>query len=418
MCVYTSRPADLKITCLEGMMGECGEGRRQGWLLTAAVALAASTSACGGTEPTAPAMQASTSDDAAATVLEYLDVDMNAPLNYAAPLYPAHYDANVLAADNTPSDNPVTDAGATLGRVLFHDVALSLNRTKSCASCHIQSLGFTDAARFSEGFEGGHTTAHAMRLANARFYAGRRMFWDRRAVDVEDQVLQPPRSAVEMGFSPEHGGVAALIARLDSTTYYPLLFRWAFGSPQITETRMRAALAQYVRSLVSTGSRFDTGFAQLAPQQTGGPPPQGPIPGFTTQENLGYRIFIRPPDRGGAGCSSCHQLPTMALNPDSRSNGLDAGEDTVFKSPSLKNVAVTGPYMHDGRFATLEQVVDHYSTGIQDGPALDRRLRGPDGRPIRPNFTDTQKAALVAFMKTLTDTALLVDPRFSDPFRH
>lgn len=377
---------------------------------------------CATGEPTAPAIDDTTGDtpvaDPAQTVMKYLTVDLDAPLNYAAPAYPTHYDANVLGRDNAPADNPVTDAGATLGRVLFHDVELSLNRTKSCASCHIQSLGFTDSDTLSEGFEGGRTGAHAMRLANARFYEGQEMFWDRRATDVEDQVLQPVENAVEMGFSAENGGVSALIERLNGLEYYPALFEWAFGTSTVTEERIRHALAQYVRSIVSTGSRFDTGFAQLTPQQPGGPPPQGPISGFTQEENLGYQLFIRPPDRGGAGCAGCHQLPTFALDDNSRSNGLDVGETTVFKSPSLKNVAVTGPYMHDGRFATLEEVVEHYSSGIQNGPALDRRLRGPDGQPIRPNFTETEKAALVAFMRTLTDTALLSDARFADPFRH
>lgn len=372
--------------------------------------------ACAGSEPTAPTTETAEAD-AATTVMQYLRLDLDAPLNYADPAYPSHYDPNTLGRDNTPIDNPVTDEGATLGRVLFHDVSLSLNQSTSCATCHVQALGFTDSEVLSEGFEGGRTEAHAMRLANARFYEGDEMFWDRRAEDLEDQVLQPVQNAVEMGFSEENGGVAALIQRMEGLDYYPALFSWAFGTPEITQTRIRAALAQYVRSIVSTASRFDTGFAQLAPPAPGGPPPQGPIPGFTAEENLGFRLFVAPPNQGGAGCAGCHQLPTLALDPNSGSNGLDQGETTVFKAPSLKNVAVTGPYMHDGRFATLDQVVEHYSTGVQAGPALDQRLRTPDGRPVRPRFTDAEKAALVAFMNTLTDTALLGDPRFSDPFR-
>lgn len=376
---------------------------------------------CAGSDLTAPGMAADGSGantmeaDPFAAVVRVLKLDLDAPLNYANPTYPAHYDRNVLGRDNTPPDNPVTDAGATLGRVLFHDVQLSLNQTKACASCHVQALGFTDDEALSEGFEGGRTGAHSMRLGNARFYEGERMFWDRRAVDVEDQVLQPIQNAVEMGFSPDNGGTAALIQRMNGLAYYPTLFEWAFGDSQITEDRMRSALAQYVRSIVSTGSRFDTGFAQLAPRG-GGPPAAGPIPGFTAQENEGFQLFTRPPNQGGAGCSGCHELPTMALDRNSGSNGLDAGETTIFKAPSLKNVAVTGPYMHDGRFRTLEEVVEHYSTGIQNGPALDRRLRTPNGQPIRPRFTAEESAALVAFMKTLTDTALLDDARFTNPF--
>ncbi len=109
-------------------------------------------------------------------------------------------------------------------------------------------------------------------------------------------------------------------------------------------------------------------------------------------------------------------MPTLALDEDSRSNGLDLGETVVFKSPSLKNVAVSGPYMHDGRFATLEQVIEHYNSGIQPGPALDRRLSGRGGQPDRLNLSEADKAALVAFLRTMTDHALLVDPKFSNPF--
>ena len=120
---------------------------------------------------------------------------------------------------------------------------------------------------------------------------------------------------------------------------------------------------------------------------------------------------------GGAGCSACHAPPTFALTANSDSNGLDAGETTIFKSPSLKNVALSVAFMHDGRFATLDQVVEHYNSGVQAGPALDNRLKGPGGAPQRLNLSVADKAALVAFMRTLTDTSLNTDPRFSSPFR-
>ncbi|OYU14643.1 MAG: hypothetical protein CFE37_09930 [Alphaproteobacteria bacterium PA4] len=120
---------------------------------------------------------------------------------------------------------------------------------------------------------------------------------------------------------------------------------------------------------------------------------------------------------GGAGCSACHQPPTFALAANSDSNGLDAGETVIFKSPSLKNVGVSRAFMHDGRFATLLQVVEHYNSGVQAGPALDNRLRGPGGAPQRLGLSDADKAALVAFMETLTDTTLNSDPKFGNPFR-
>jgi cytochrome c peroxidase len=342
-----------------------------------------------------------------------LGIDLDNPPDYENPAYPAHYDVAVRAADNAPPDNPVTNEGATLGRVLFYDRDLSLNRTTSCASCHIQALGFTDPARFSVGFDGRPTSKHSMRLANATFFEGETMFWDHRSSDLEDQVLQPVTDDVEMGFDAEAGGLPALIARLENTHHYPRLFEWAFGSPEVTERGLRDALAQFVRSIVSADSRFDRALAASGGRRVPGPI-QG-LAGLDAQENLGLRLFTTG-GPGGAGCDRCHRLPTFALDEDSRSNGLDAGERVVFKSPSLKNVAVSGPYMHDGRFETLEDVIDHYDDGVQEGPALDRRLRGPDGEPLRLGLTPEEKAALVAFLRTLTDEELLTDARFTDPF--
>ncbi len=355
--------------------------------------------------------------DLPATTVDVPVINLNQLLNYATPNWPVHYDAGVRAQDNAPSGNPVTDAGATLGRVLFHDRRLSINSAVSCASCHRQGVAFSDAARFSVGFNGSsRTTSHSMRLANARFFAPGSAFWDRRAATFEAQATQPIRDAVEMGFDAAHGGFDALITRLRALPYYAPLFTLAFGDAAIDEPRVQRALAQYVRAIVSVDSRFDRGFAQVhAPQL----PDRGaslPFPGFTAQENRGKQLFILAPPQGGAGCVACHTLPTLALAANARGNGLDAGETRVFKSPSLKNVAVAGPYMHDGRFSTLEQVVDHYNRGVQNGPALDNRLRGPGGTPLRLQLSAADQAALVAFMRALTDSALAVDARFSDPF--
>ena len=115
--------------------------------------------------------------------------------------------------------------------------------------------------------------------------------------------------------------------------------------------------------------------------------------------------------------AGCHVPPSYALAANSRSNGLDAGETIIFKSPSLKNVAVSGPYMHDGRFATLDDVVEHYNSGIQNGPALDNKLKNAAGQPVRLNLTPGEKAAVVAFLRTLTDTKVCEDPRFTSPFK-
>ena len=135
---------------------------------------------------------------------------------------------------------------------------------------------------------------------------------------------------------------------------------------------------------------------------------------------MGKQLYFTPPPQGGAGCAGCHNGTTFALAANSQNNGLDADETIIFKSPSLKNIAVTGPYMHDGRFATLEEVVEHYNSGIQMGPTLDNRLRvpTPNGQqPLRLNLSQAEKDALVAFLKTLTDEALLGDEKFSDPFK-
>lgn len=351
-------------------------------------------------------------------VTQALNIDLSQLSNYAAPAYPVHYDAQARTPDNTPGINPVTDRGATLGRVLFHDTQLSINNTKSCASCHGATIGFTDAARFSVGFDGaGKTAAHAMRLANARFYGPGDAFWDRRAASLEAQSTQPIQNAVEMGFDAAHGGIAALITRMKGLAYYPELFKFVYGDENITEDRIQKAIAQYVRSIVSVDSKFDQGFAQVYNAQAPDRGLNAPFPVLTAQENRGKQLFLQPPPQGGAGCQACHTAPTFALTGNSRSNGLDAGETRVFKSPSLKGVAVTGPYMHDGRFTTLAQVVEHYASGIQDGPALDQRLRGPGGQPQRLQLSADDKAALVAFLATLTDNTVAADKKFSDPFK-
>lgn len=335
---------------------------------------------------------------------------------------PAHFaQANVLAADNTPLTNPVTDDGATLGRVLFYERALSANRTTSCASCHHQDRGFGDSARFSRGFAGGHTGRHSMGLTNARFYANGAFFWDERAATLEDQVLMPVQDPTEMGLS-----IDSLLARLDALPYYEPLFENAFGTPDITELRVRQALAQFVRSLMSYRSRYDEGRAQVAA-------PGQPFPNFTAAENQGKALFFGVAPGGGppapGACVTCHGTEAFTA-PGPRNNGLDAATTDpgvggvngnpaqvgLFKVPSLRNLGGRGPYMHDGRFATLEQVIDHYSTGVQNHPNLSPQLRDANGNPIHPNFSAAQKAALVAFLNTLNDPALAVDLKFSDPF--
>jgi cytochrome c peroxidase len=346
-----------------------------------------------------------------------LNLDLSHLPDYGTPL-PAYYDAAVAALDNAPAGVALSSHVATLGRVLFHDRRLSVNDTKSCASCHQQATDLADSGRFSVGFAGTDlTTAHSMRLANLRYWKPGSMFWDRRAASLEAQSVMPIQHPVEMGFDAAHGGIEALMAKMRSAPYYAALFSVAFGDSAITEERMQIALAQFMRSMVSVNSRWDSGYAQVFDPSLPDKGLSKPVPGLSEQEDRGRHLFMNLPSKGGLACATCHVPPTFALSATSGSNGLDEGETRIFKSPSLKNVGSSGAFMHDGRFSSLEQVVEHYASGVKDGPALDKNMRGPDGKPRVRNITPEDKAALVAFLKTLSDPVLAADPRFSDPFR-
>ena len=352
-----------------------------------------------------------------AGVAEFTTIDFAHVANYAAPTLPAYFDRTVAALDHSPASNAVNNRVATLGRVMFYDLRLSTNDKASCAACHQQAFGFTDSMRFSNGISNAAMTDfHAMRLGNLRYWSPGSMFWDRRAASVEAQTSIPLHSVVEMGWGGPAGGFDALIRKMDATPYYPELFKWAFGSRTITEARIQQALAQFVRAMVSSSSKWDTGYAQVFSATAPDRALDVNLPNFTPEENRGRHLFMAKVGQGGAGCSSCHLPPTFALAGDTRSNGLDAGEKRLFKAPSLRSVGLTGPYMHDGRFQTLAEVIDHYDHGIQDGPALDARLK-PGGKPQRLNLSVADHAALVAFLLTLDDRALTTDPRFGDPFR-
>ena len=338
------------------------------------------------------------------TSYAYADAEVALPPHFVGPLGPG---GGVLATDNTPATNRTTDAGATLGRVLFYDVRLSANDKVSCSSCHQQAFAFGDTARFSRGFKGGLTRRHAMGLANARFYQRGRFFWDERAATLEAQVLMPIQDTTEMGMT-----LTGLVARIAATEYYPALFQSAFGTPQITSERIANALAQFVRSLASYQSKFDSAFASPG-FGGGGPDFAGTL---TPEEQLGQQLFTGP-----ARCAQCH-VTNAQVSDEVHNTGLDlVSSDTGacggrFKAPSLRNVGVRAPYMHDGRLTTLAQVVEHYDSGILPNPNLDRRLRGPNGAPQRLNLTQQQREALIAYLMTLTDRSLLTASKFSNPF--
>jgi cytochrome c peroxidase len=371
-----------------------------------ATALTLALAACGGGGSVTPA-----------GVAKRTTIDFAKVADYSAPPLPAYFDKTVAALDNSPATTAVDNRVATLGRVLFYDLRLSTNDRASCASCHQQPVGFTDTMRFSNGIStAGITDFHAMRLGNLRYWQPGTTFWDRRAASVEAQASHPLHSLIEMGWGGPAGGMDALIRKMAATDYYPDLFAWAFGSAAITEPRIQQALAQFVRAMVSHASRWDTGYAQVFSASAPNRALNMDLPNFTAQENRGRQLFMTSAGQGGGGCSSCHLPPTFALSAGARSNGLDAGETRLFKAPSLRSVGLTGPYMHDGRFATLAEVIDFYDHGIQEGPALDDRLK-QGGKPQRLNLGAADRAALVAFLMTLSDGVLTTDPRFSDPFR-
>ncbi len=335
---------------------------------------------------------------------------------------PAHFrTAAANELDNTPIGNRTTNDGATLGRVLFYEKDLSANSTISCASCHVQSAGFTDPDRFSKGFEGGLTSRNSMSLANSRFQPTG-FFWDARAASLEEQALGPIQSHVEMGLD-----LKILVERVESKEYMLELFERAFGDREVTPDRVGMAIAQFVRSMISCQTPFDRAFSQVGSFEPD-------FPTFTAMENRGKQVFAE------AKCASCHlarkdEIGNGAIFVIDRLHnvGLDAGADGddiglggvtgdpadngKFKVPSLRNVEVSGPYMHDGRFTTLEEVVEFYNSGVKPHPNLDPLMRDDNGDPLLLGLSDDDKQALIAFMETLTDRELLTDPRFSDPFK-
>ena len=285
---------------------------------------------------------------------------------------------------------------ATLGRVLFYDRHLSQNNSTSCGSCHKQHLAFADGERFSTGLHGKTTTRNSMSVVNAIFQ--NQFFWDNRANNLQKQVMMPIENHIEMGVSM----LSTLPAKLEELSYYPTLFEDAFGTAEITEDRISKALAMFLKSMVSTNSKFDQG--RLTSHSN-----------LNAKEMLGKELF-----EGKALCRNCHSsnifsgwgVANIGLDIEYEDQRFRFG---YFKSPALKNIALTAPYMHDGRFNTLEEVVDHYNEGIKNHPFLAWQLRSFNGA-VRLGLTELEKNALVAFLETLTDESFLSDERYSDPF--
>ena len=344
-------------------------------------------------------------------------LDLTALMNYASQSKPAY-----ITKDNTTSGDSITDAGATLGRVLFYDKRLSFDGTISCSACHQQAHAFSDFFVASQGVTG-MTARHTMRLINPRFATEIHFFWDQRANTLEDQTTQPIQNAIEMGFSGTGGqpSLTDLLNDLAAIPEYRVLFTAAFGSVStIDQFHLQQALAQFVRSIQSFDSKYDAGRTVVA---SDGPP----FPNFSAAENDGKHLFLTPPGpQGGAGCAGCHRPPEFDIDPNSLNNGVTAaiggGTDlTNTRSPSLRDLVradgqLNGPYMHNGSFSTLGQVVDHYNAIPADNSNLDPRLRTPQGGLQNLNLTQQQRDDIVAFLATLGGTNVYTDVRWSTPF--
>ncbi|GAA5481529.1 MbnP family protein [Haloferula sargassicola] len=298
-----------------------------------------------------------------------------------------------------PADNPLTREGVALGRDLFFDPALSADGSVSCASCHQAEAAFSDPGKArSLGIGGRPTARHGMPLFNLAW--AKSFFWDGRSPSLREQVLVPIGHPDEMGHD-----LAKLPADLEKT--YGPRFAAAFGSPGVTNERLGLAFEQFLLSLVSQHSRFDRALAGETE--------------FTPQEKRGFQLFVteNDPARGlrGADCFHCHG-GALFTDHDFHNNGLDetfehdrgraevTGNDAdlgKFKTPSLRNVALTAPYMHDGRFATLEEVIEHYDSGVRRSATLDPNLSKHDGLGLSAQ----DKADLTAFLRTLSDPAIL-----------
>ena len=310
------------------------------------------------------------------------------------------------------NDLPINNATATLGRVLFYDPQMSLNNSVACASCHHQTTGFADPVAHSVGFGGRITPRNSSSIANVRFSSN--LFWDSRVSLVTDLVSQPLQNHIEMGME----SLDNLTNKLSKVEYYPELFQNAYGSPDVTQDRIRDAVAQFLTSMVSCDTKYD----HELPNN---------FAGFTPLENIGRELFFS----NKAKCSQCHAGSNFKA-PDNDPNspyslptikgtaniGLDivyadnGKEDGQFKIPTLRNIALTAPYMHDGRFKTLEEVVEHYNSGVKAHTKLDDKLK-TNGTPQHLNLNDVEKMALVAFLNTLTDQSMITDPKFANPFK-
>ncbi|MBL7965180.1 MAG: cytochrome-c peroxidase [Flavobacteriales bacterium] len=309
----------------------------------------------------------------------------------------------LLGMPDMPLDNPLTVEGIALGRRLFYEKALSDTQTMSCASCHRQGNAFSDPRAFSVGTDGRVGTRNSMTLANLAW--GDRMFWDGRVHGLEAQAHDPVVDPLEMNNS-----WPVVEQRLNADAEYRQLFRQAFGTTEIDSTLVTHALAQFIRTMTSFDSPFDRYWFG------------GDTTAMSEEALNGLALFTSQ-----GKCAGCHTLGLFTDNAF-RNNGLDLvvtdpglgavtgdpGDLGRFKVPTLRNIAVTAPYMHDSRFATLEEVLGHYNGGVHmASPTVDPLMDfwGMNPAPFSPN----EIIDLMAFLHSLTDETFLLDPRFAEP---
>lgn len=304
-----------------------------------------------------------------------------------------------------PNDNPMTLEGVNLGRKLFYDPVLSADNIQSCASCHAQAFGFTDnGKRLSTGIDGIAGTRNAMAVINAGWMTS--LFWDGRKPTLESQALEPVPNPIEM-----HLSWANAAAKLNAHPQYPDLFFDAFGTRTIDSMHVVKAIAQFERTMISGNSKWDKYL-------------RGEV-ALSQAEAKGFEIFFT--EKGD--CFHCHAtilftdniFHNNGLDSDFTDNGLfdvtgNSNDLGKFKTPTLRNITYTAPYMHDGRFETLEDVVDFYSEGLQFSPTIDPLMKKINQGGIR--LTDDEKQNLIAFIRTLTDTDFIDNPEFSNPFNN
>ena len=353
------------------------------------------------------------------------NIDPNSLANYANQPKPPY-----IVKENTGA-NVITNAKATLGRVLFYDKNLSIDNSISCASCHKQEFAFGDTALVSKGVSGGVTGRHSMRLVNARFGVEGKFFWNERAASLEIQTTQPIQDHAEMGFSGQGGrpSIATLLTKLQAINYYKELFQFVYGDATVTEARMQECMAQFVRSIQSFDSKYDAGRALVANDNQ-------PFPNFTPNENAGKNLYIAPPvfdingnrTGGGIGCNGCHNAPEFDIDPNTRNNGIigTINSPTIdllnTRAPSLRDLTKTNgvpnsQMMHTGVLTTLQQVIGHYGI-INIAPGnnnLDPRLR-PNGVGQKLNLNAQEVMDVVAFLRTLAGTNVYIDAKWKNPF--